>query len=73
MNLTAPRARMVIVPKGPHRWRSNGHLRRCRCACFAKRAVRDFDSAGNRRKALSGAHVRPSTLCSGSRGALRPT
>jgi hypothetical protein len=32
MNLGAPRARMLIGPEGPCRWRSNGHLRRCRCA-----------------------------------------
>ncbi len=30
MNLGAPRARMLIGPEGPCRWRSNGHLRRCR-------------------------------------------
>jgi hypothetical protein len=29
MNLGAPRARMLIGPEGPCRWRSNGHLRRC--------------------------------------------
>jgi hypothetical protein len=29
MNLGAPRARMLIGPKGPCRWRSNGHLLRC--------------------------------------------
>ncbi len=32
MNLGAPRARMLIGPEGPCRWRSNGHLRRCRFA-----------------------------------------
>jgi hypothetical protein len=35
MNLRAPKARMVIGPKGPCRWRSNGHLLRCRCASGA--------------------------------------
>jgi len=40
----------------------NGILRRCRRACFAKRAERTADSATERREALSGAH-----------GALRPT
>src|SRR3990172_6840249 len=32
MNLGAPRARMLIGPEGPCRWRSNGHLRRCQSA-----------------------------------------
>jgi hypothetical protein len=32
MNLGAPRARVLIGPQAPCRWRSNGHLRRCRCA-----------------------------------------
>jgi hypothetical protein len=55
MNLHAPGARMYIGPKEPFRWRSNGHLRRCRCACFAKRVERSIGSASERRSALSGA------------------
>jgi hypothetical protein len=35
----------------------NGHLLRCRCACFAKREERTVASAIMRRSALSGAHV----------------
>ena len=35
MNLGAPRARMLIGPEGPCRWRSNGHLRHCRFASGA--------------------------------------
>jgi hypothetical protein len=36
----------------------NGRLRRCRCACFAKREELVIDSATGPREALSGAHVR---------------
>ena len=32
MNLDAPKARVIIGPQALYRWRSNGHLRRCRCA-----------------------------------------
>jgi hypothetical protein len=54
MNLHAPGERSVIVPKGPYRWRSKGHLLRCCCACFAKREEYGMDSATERREALSG-------------------
>jgi hypothetical protein len=57
MNLHAPKARMSIGPKERCRWRSNGHLLRCR-ACFAKRAERAIGSARSPREALSGAHIR---------------
>jgi hypothetical protein len=32
MNPSAPSARMLIRLQEPYGWRSNGHLRRCRCA-----------------------------------------
>ena len=47
MNLAAPRARTLICPEGPCRWRSSGHLLRCRSALRAHVRPSTLRAQGN--------------------------